>query len=265
MKENKAKLFIAVNAINGVKAVAWEPRIYKASSRIITTRFARNGCRCRALVRETNIEVVSSNWFNPLHNYKLFYGAGNFGIIGNHGGSFFTSSNIVKEKETGTIEQINVTPIKKYQFILGKLIPFWVLGLLVLAIGFGYFSVVVYGIVSPAEVFSSFWFCCSISTGSTGFGLLISTYCNTQQQAMLFLFFNNDLYSSRRVIYSIESMPQWAQWITKVNPVSYFINVMREVVLKGSSLADVAPQIGIILLFAIVLNTWATLNYRKRS
>jgi len=63
----------------------------------------------------------------------------------------------------------------------------------------------------------------------------------------------------------IESMPMWAQWIAKFNPVSYFIEVMRRVILKGSSLADIAPDIGIILLFAFVLNAWATWNYRKRS
>src|SRR5205085_9432434 len=84
---------------------------------------------------ETNIEVTSSNWFNPLMNYKYFMVPGILVILVTMVGSFLAALNIVKEKEIGTIEQINVTPVKKYQFILGKLIPFWVLGLLVLSLG----------------------------------------------------------------------------------------------------------------------------------
>jgi ABC-type Na+ efflux pump permease subunit len=99
-----------------------------------------------------------------------------------------------------------------------------------------------------------------------GLGLLLSTYCSTQQQAMLLSFFLIMIFILLGGLYTpIESMPVWAQWITKFNPVTYFIQVMRDVVLKGSTLKDIAPNIGIIFLFAVALNSWAVVNYRKRG
>jgi ABC-2 type transport system permease protein len=99
-----------------------------------------------------------------------------------------------------------------------------------------------------------------------GIGLLISTISTTQQQAMLVSFFLLMTFILLGGLYTpIESMPQWAQWLTKLNPVSYFIDVIRSVVLKGSSIADIKYQLFITLLFAVVLNTWAVVNYKKRS
>src|SRR4029079_14437620 len=100
---------------------------------------------------ETTIEVTSSNWFNPLMNYKYFMVPGILVILVTMVGSFLAALNIVKEKEIGTIEQINVTPVKKYQFILGKLIPFWVLGLVVLSIGM-LIARVAYGIIPAGSL-----------------------------------------------------------------------------------------------------------------
>jgi ABC-2 type transport system permease protein len=173
--------------------------------------------------------------------------------------------NIVKEKEVGTIEQINVTPVKKYHFILGKLIPFWILGLLILTMGLliAFFA---YGIKPAGSLLTIYVFAAVYLLAVLGLGLLLSTYCNTQQQAMLLSFFLIMIFILLGGLYTpIESMPQWAQWLTKLNPVTYFIRVMRDVVLKGSSLADIAPNIGIMFIFAAVLNSWAVINYRKRG
>src|SRR5207249_3840807 len=106
---------------------------------------------------ETNIEVVSSNWFNPLMNYKFFMVPGILVLLLTMVGSNLTAINIVKEKEIGTIEQINVTPIKKYHFVLGKLIPFWALGLLVFSIGFT-IAWLVYGIVPAGSLLTIYFF-----------------------------------------------------------------------------------------------------------
>jgi len=180
-------------------------------------------------------------------------------------GSFLASMNIVREKEIGTIEQINVTPIKKYHFILGKLIPFWILGLIILSIGLtiAYFA---YGIVPVGSLFTIYVFAGVYLLAVLGLGLLLSTYASTQQQAMLISFFLMMIFILLSGLYTpIDSMPEWAQWITRFNPVSYFIQVMRMVVLKGSSLSDIRENIFIVLGFAAVLNTWAVISYRKRS
>src|SRR6185295_7005383 len=123
VKEDEARLFIAVNAINGTKAnlgAAYLRSIVQDYNREVRTEWIQ----FPRFSPETTIEITSSNWFNPLMNYKFFMVPGILVILVTMVGSFLAALNIVKEKEIGTIEQINVTPVKKYQFILGKLIPF---------------------------------------------------------------------------------------------------------------------------------------------
>ncbi len=264
VKESKAPLFIAVNAINGVKAVLGASYLQRIVQDY-NTEIRQDWMQLPRFSPQTTIEVTSSNWFNPSMNYKLFMVPGILVLLVTMVGSFLSALNIVKEKEIGTIEQINVTPVRKYQFILGKLIPFWVLGLLILTLGL-LISFVVYGIWPVGSFLTLYVFAAVYLLAVLGLGLLVSTYCNTQQQAMLISFFLMMIFILLGGLYTpIESMPGWAQWMTRFNPVSYFIDVVRRVVLKGSSLADITPQTGIILLFAVVLNGWATLNYRKRS
>jgi ABC-2 type transport system permease protein len=264
IKEDESKLFIAVNAINGVKAnlggayLASIIRDFNSEVRSEWIQFPRFN-------PEPMIEVSSSNWFNPLLNYKYFMVPGILVILVTMVGAFLTSLNIVKEKEIGTIEQINVTPIKKHHFILGKLIPFWVLGLIVLTLGM-LLAWVIYGIVPLGNLMVIYVFAAVYLLAVLGLGLLISTITATQQQAMLISFFLMMIFILLGGLYtSIESMPEWAKLIAKINPVSYFIEVMRMVVLKGSGFADIKYHLFIVLGLAIVFNSWAVLNYHKRN
>lgn len=211
------------------------------------------------------IKVSAINWFNPMLNYQFFMVPGILVILVTMVGSFLSALNIVKEKEIGTIEQINVTPIRKHQFILGKLIPFWVLGLVVLTIGM-LLARIFYGIIPEGSLFTIYIFAVVYLLSVLGLGLLISTYTETQQQAMLISFFIMMIFILLGGLYtSIDSMPQWAQIFTKFNPVTYFIEVMRMVVLKGSSLFDIRFHLLIVAIFGVVLNGWAVVNYKKRS
>ena len=264
VKENEAGLFIAVNAINGVKANlggAYLRSIIQDYNREVRLKWIQ----LPRFSPELNIEVASSNWFNPSMNYRLFMVPGILVVLVTMVGSFLASLNIVKEKEIGTIEQINVTPVKKYQFIIGKLIPFWILGLMIMTIGF-IIARVVYGIIPLGSFATIYVFAAVYLLAVLGLGLLISTYTATQQQAMLLSFFLMMVFILLSGLYtSIDSMPVWAQWITRFNPVTYFIEVMRMVVLKGSGLADIKSQIVTVLGFAVFLNGWAIINYKKRS
>lgn len=264
VKENEAKLFLALNAINGVKANLGGVYLrniiqdYNREIRMEWIQFPRFN-------PETQIEVTTSNWYNPLMNYKYFMVPGILVILLTMIGTNLTAINIVREKEIGTIEQINVTPIKKYHFILGKLIPFWILGLFVLTIGL-VIARLAYGIIPVGSFITIYLFAALYLFAVMGLGLLVSTYAQTQQQAMLVSFFIMMVFILLGGLYtSIDSMPEWAQWITKFNPVSYFIEVMRMIVLKGSSLSDIRYQLLIMSGFAIALNTWAIISYRKRS
>lgn len=264
VKQNEASLFLAINAINGVKANlggAYLRTIIQDYNRQVRTEWIQ----FPRFSPETQIEITSSNWFNPLMNYKYFMVPGILVILLTLVGTNLASVNIVKEKEIGTIEQINVTPIKKYHFILGKLIPFWILGLAVLTIGL-LISRLAYGIIPAGSFLTIYVFAALYLFAVLGLGLLLSTYSVNQQQAMLLSFFLMMIFILLGGLYtSIDSMPEWAKWITRFNPVSYFIDVMRMVILKGSGLADIKHHLLVMTGFAVVFNGWAVLSYRKRS
>ncbi len=264
VKQQEANLFMAVNSINGTKAIlgsAYLQSIIQKFNGIIRNEWIQ----VTRFNPQPQIEIVTAAWYNPLMNYQVFMVPGILVILVTMVGVFLASLNIVREKEIGTIEQINVTPIKKHHFILAKLIPFWVIGLVILSVGLT-ISWVVYGIVPLGSFFTIYIFSAIYLLAVLGVGLLVSTYCTTQQQALLLCFFLLMVFILLGGLYTpIESMPEWAQWITKLNPVTYFIDVIRLVVLKGSSLSEISRQIFIMLGFAVVLNTWAVLNYRKRS
>lgn len=264
VRENSQKLFIAVNAINGTKAnlggayLGSIIRNYNAQIRaqlITLPRFNASPV----------IEVTSSNWFNANLSYKVFMVPGILAILVTMVGGFLSALNIVKEKEIGTIEQINVTPVRKFHFILGKLIPFWVLGNIVFSVGL-FVAWLIYGIVPLGNLLVLYSFIAVFLLAVLGFGLLISTYCETQQQAMLIMFFFMMIFILMGGLFtSVDSMPEWAQWVSRLNPVSYLIKVMRMVVLKGSGFSDILPQLGIVAGFALVLNSWAVMNYKKTN
>jgi ABC-2 type transport system permease protein len=180
-------------------------------------------------------------------------------------GSFLSALNIVSEKEKGTLEQINVTPIRKHEFILGKMIPFWILGLVVLSIGL-FISWAVYDIVPVGSFVTIYVFSAIYLISVLGLGLLVSTFASTQQQALLLSFFLLIIFILLSGLFtSTDSMPVWAQLFTRINPVSYFIEVMRMVIMKGSNLYEVRSQIYSIAVFGVILNALAIWNYRKRS
>jgi ABC-2 type transport system permease protein len=264
IRENHQKVFIAVNAINGTKAGlggAYLSRIIQQYNQDIRLEWIQSD----GIPPIQAIEINSSNWFNPLMNYNAFMVPGILAILVTIVGGFLTALNIVKEKEVGTIEQINVTPIKKYVFISGKLIPFWILGNVVFTIGL-LVARLVYGIVPEGNLLVLYGFIWLYLLAVLGFGLLVSTFCETQQQAMFIMFFFIMIFILLGGLFTpIDSMPNWARMITHFNPLRYLIDVMRMVVLKGSGWKDIWPHVKIIALFAVVLNAWAVWNYKKRA
>lgn len=264
IKENKQQLFIGVNAINGTKAglgAGYISDIIRAYNNSLRKKLNVSGSFNTLPV----IEITASNWYNPHLNYRLFMVPGILAILVTLVGGFLSSLNIVKEKEAGTIEQINVSPVKKYHFILGKLIPFWILGNVVFTLGL-LVGWIFYGILPLGNLLVLYTFIWVYLLAILGFGLLISTICETQQQAMLIMFFFVMIFVLMGGLFTpIDSMPDWAKTVSKFNPISYFIDVMRMVIIKGSGFKDIRKHIMIIIGFAIVLNTAAILNYRKTS
>lgn len=264
VKENKSSMLIAVNAVNGTKAGlggAYAANII----RDFNTDIQMEWIRFPEFNAQPTIEVTSSNWYNTTMNYKLFMVPAILVTLLTMIGSFMAALNIVHEKEVGTIEQINVSPISKVQFILGKLIPFWIMGLITLTLGL-LVSLLVYHIVPMGSIFLIYLFGMVFLFTLLGVGLLVSTYAETQTQATFVSFFVMMLFMLLGGLYTpIESMPEWAKWITKINPVAYFIETIRMIVLKGSGFADIRTDLFSVLGLGIFFNTWAVINYRKRS
>jgi ABC-2 type transport system permease protein len=259
VREGTQKIFIAMNAINGTKANLGGSYL----SSIISDFNKDVQLQLTGLPDGNGIDVRPLHWFNPKINYKLSLIPGILAILVTMIGGFLSALNIVKEKEAGTIEQINVTPIKKRDFILAKLIPFWLLANVVFTVGL-MLSYLIYDIVPVGNIFVLYLFIAVYLLAVLGFGLLISTFCDTQQQAMFIMFFFMMIFMLLGGLFSpVESMPEWVQWITKLNPVTYLIEVMRMVMLKGSTLRNVLPQLGAVSLMALVLNVWAVFNYKK--
>jgi ABC-2 type transport system permease protein len=173
--------------------------------------------------------------------------------------------NIVSEKEIGTIEHINVTPVTKFTFILAKLIPFWILGVIVLTLCMTV-AALVYGLFPAGNLFTIYGFAIIYILVVSGFGLVISNYSNTMQQAMFVIFFFVMVFILMSGLFTpVASMPQWAQTITIFNPLKYLMEVMRSVYLKGSGFGEMLSQFFALCAFAIVANTWAVASYRKSA
>ncbi len=259
-----SSLQLAANAVNGVRAGLGTA--YAASMvREFQEQLAKTPPKQAHAVEAPRIEITTAGFYNPHIEYPKFMVPGILGILVTMVGAFLSALNIVQEKESGTIEQINVTPIRKYEFILGKLIPFWVLGMISITLGV-IVAKIVFGLWPLGSLFALYVFSALYLVGVLGIGLFVSTISESQQQATLVSFFIMMIFVLLGGLYTpIESMPPWAQAIAAVNPPSYFIEVARAIYIKGSTLSDLLPALVKLCAFAIVFNGLAVWNYRKRS
>lgn len=266
VREGSQRVNMSVDAINGTKS-----SIGGGYLTAVLTDFNRSldintkGLKRVSADHASVIDITYTNWFNPLAEYKYYMVPGILVLLLTMIGGFITALNIVREKEIGTIEQINVTPIKKWQFILGKLVPFWIVGIIVFTVGL-VVMYVVYGIFPVGSIAVLYLFAAVYLIALLGFGLLISTFSNSQLQAMFVAFFFMMIFMLMSGFFtSVDSMPGWARVISNLTPVTHFITVVRLIVLKGSGLMQVKMELLYLAIFAILLNGAAILNYRKTS
>ena len=211
------------------------------------------------------VELITQNRYNPLLDYKLFMIPAFMVIILIVMCAFLPSLNIVSEKERGTIEQMNVTPVSKFMFILAKLIPYWLMGIVILSICMvlAYF---VWGLYPKGSILIIYLFSFLFILAMSGFGLVVSNHSNTMQQAMFVMFFFVMVFQLMSgLLTPIRSMPEWAQWITVFNPPRYFVQMMRLMYLKGGSITDLSTELFALLGFVVFFGLWAIISYRKRE
>lgn len=261
VRENTEKVQLIINAINGAVAGisnAYITNILAGYNLEVVTSLAG-----KSSFSPKTIVIQNSYWYNPQLNYKNFMVPAVLVILVSMIGLFLSGMNLVREKEMGTIEQINVTPIKKYQFIAGKLIPFWILGLVELAFGL-LVGKLIFSIPMVGSLMLLFAMAAIYLVVVLSIGLLISTTANTQQQAMFVTFFAMIVFIMMSGIFTaVESMPQWAQWLDRLNPVYYFMRGIRNILLKGSGFMDLLTEFISLTVFAIVMLRLAVFKYKK--
>jgi ABC-2 type transport system permease protein len=265
-KTKKANLQLLVNAINGQQATVGASYISQIIQSFNKEIRVENLQSISSIKRNVpNIRIVNSHWYNPELDYKYFMVPGIMGELVTILVMLLTAMNIVREREIGTIEQINVTPIKKWQFILGKMIPFLLIGMILLTVGLTV-GKIIFDVPIRGNLAVVFAYCFINLTAVLGLGLFISNMSNTQQQAMFTTFFFVIVFILMSGLFTpIESMPKTAQYFTIPNPIAHFVNVMRAVLLKGSGFFDVLYEFQVTAVLAAVFNTLAIWSYRKVS
>ncbi|MEN8229098.1 MAG: ABC transporter permease [Bacteroidota bacterium] len=262
--EQATDLQLVVNAINATEAGlvnAYSTQIITGyNSQIRTDWFGLDD-----LGKIITLEIIPQFWFNPLLDYKIYMFSGILVIIVTLIGMMLTALNLVREKEMGTTEQINVTPIRKYQFIIAKLLPFWVIAIFELAFGL-VLGRLLYGLPVVGSLGLLFLFTSLYLFVILGIGLFLSTISNTQQQMMFMAFFFMITFILMSGVFTpAESMPSWAQKVNLVNPMAYFMRVIRMILLKGSQFQDISREFYSLSIYALFMLTLAVTNYRKTT
>ncbi len=247
---NRPQVYIASNAVNGTKGSMAANYL----SSIVTASIS--GKSAADIVKVLYL-------YNKNLNYKLFMIPSLMAIVLLLMCGFLPTLNIVGEKESGTIEAINVTPVRKRDFILAKMIPYWFIAMVVMTICF-ILAWAVYGITSEGSLLLVYVISILMALVFSGLGLIVSNYNDTMQQAvfvMWFIVMNIILLSG--LFTPVRSMPDWAYLTTWINPMHYYIDAIRTVFVRGGTFASIAHQVAALAAFALAVNLWAVKSYSK--
>lgn len=211
------------------------------------------------------IEIRRRGWYNPQLDYREYMVPGILVVLVTMVGTLLTAMNIVREKEAGTLDQLNVTPVTRSTFIAAKLIPIWCFAMVDLAIGL-IVARFVFNVPMLGSLVLVFFAATIYLMGALGIGLWISTVVETQQQAMFVTFSLLMVYLLMSGLFTpIRGMPVWAQWTAEVNPIAHFVTLMRAVLLKGADIRDVGGHLFALAMIGVTVLSIAIRQYRKRS
>ena len=255
------KYLIAANAVNGTKGSIGSAYL----SQIVNSNLIPEPSSPTRSLSPLTSHLSPLTLYNKHQDYKVFMIPALMGILMMMLCGFLPALNIVGEKEKGTIEQINVTPVSKWSFILAKLSPYWIIGLVVLTLCL-VLSWLVYGITCQGPLLLVYLLAVLLALFFSSFGLIVSNYSDTMQQAMLVMwFFVVCLMLLSGLFTPVRSMPDWAYLTTYVNPMHYFADAIRTVFVRGGGLQAIAHQVLALFCIASVMAVWAVQSYKKNS
>lgn len=254
------QLGIAANATNGMKGSMSTSYVTAIAQDVLYDFMEEQGAATM------HRPALSSHFlFNPHLDYRLYMVPALFALILTLIVGFLPALNIVGEKEHGTIEQINVTPISKLEFIISKLVPYWVVGIIMAMIGLGA-ARSIWGFSPVGSIPLFFLFISIYSLLISAAGLVVSNYSsNTQQAALTMYFFLVIFILMSGLLTPIRSMPEWAQWLTLLNPMRYIIEAFRGIYIKGSTLLDLRQPFCYLTVYTFLLCVWAIRSYKKNA
>lgn len=248
------EILVAANAVNGTKGAMGANYI----TQIITIN------------QHSDLSTLTSKLsvfylHNRSLNYKLFMIPALMGLLVMMLCGFLPALNIVGEKEAGTIEQINVTPVSKWIFILAKLIPYWLIAIIVMAVCF-VLAWAIYGITCQGNILYVVLITLFMALFFSSVGLIVSNYSNTMQQALFVMWFLVVCMMLLSGLFTpVRSMPQWAQRINFFNPMTYYVNSLRTIFIRGGTFASIVKEVCVLFAFALITGYWAVLSYKKNS
>lgn len=252
------RILVSANSVNGTKGSMGSAYL----ANIINDNL-KEAVHANTAVNKEKLTTFSL--YNKGQDYKVFMIPALMAILIVMFCGFLPALNIVGEKENGTIEQINVTPISKSTFIIAKLIPYWIISMIVMTICF-LLSWIVYGITPEGNILLLYMLAMLLALTFSGIGLVISNYSRVMQQAMFVMWFVMVCMILLSGLFTpVSSMPDWAICITTINPMKYFIDGMRTVFIKGGTFGNILPQTTALAVFAAAANTLAIYSYKKNG
>ncbi|MCR5573373.1 MAG: ABC transporter permease [Bacteroidaceae bacterium] len=264
---NSPQVLIAANAVNGTKGSigsAYLSQIVMALGNNDHLLEQRIQSQAQSSIVNRQSSMIN-NLYNKHQNYKVYMIPALMAILMMMLCGFLPALNIVGEKEAGTIEQMNVTPVKKWQFILAKLIPYWMIALFVMTVCF-ILAWLIYGITCQGNLAWVYLIAMLLALFWSSFGLIISNYSDTMQQAIFVMwFFVVCLMLLSGLFTPTRSMPDWAYLTTYINPMHYFVDAIRTVFIRGGDLHSIWHQVVALACIAIFMGGWAVQSYRKNS
>ena len=264
------KYLIAANAVNGTKGAmgsAYLSEVLRMKNEEFSTTLLAtvDGAAPCPVGNSSFFTLHSSLLYNKHQNYKLFMIPALFAIVMMLMTGFLPTLNIVGEKEKGTIEQVNVTPVSKWSFILAKLIPYWLIALFVITVCL-LLAWLVYGITPAGPVWLIYVLAMLLALFFSAFGLIVSNYSDTMQQAMFVMwFFVVSIMLLSGLFTPTRSMPDWAYMTTYINPMHYFIDAIRTVFIRGGALHETLHQVLALASIGTLMACWAVQSYKKNS
>ncbi len=262
VRSGEASVNVQANAVNGVEGALGQAYMLNIISGFASAQREEHGVGVEN-GSARGVDVRPRFLFNASLDYKVFMVPGIIAMLLTLLIGYLPALNIVGEKEKGTIEQINVTPVSRCDFVLSKLVPYWTIGLFMLLWSM-LWAYLFYGLWPSGSVWlivvSSLLFFLVVSS----LGLIVSNCSSTMQQAALLMFFFLIIFVLMSgLLTPIAGMPQWAQALTYANPLRYYIEAMRALYLKGGTPADLQPQLVSMAAYAAVSWAGAILSYKK--